>query len=199
MRRYCGRPVPGLLIEAPLRILERQHNNMTKEELINKAKENARENFRLGLNCAESVLDAVVGTGVIKDFPAEIVALSTGFGGGVGQYGTVCGALTGAVMAVGSVHGRKNPKSPNTTALQGNTSGLYRLFNNLPNDFVEQFGQCECGKLIAAFEDFHAKERRKQCQQYVIEAAGMAVEYILRGGEEGYTQKMRKNIAGIKE
>jgi len=173
---------------------------MKKEEVINQAKENARQNFKEGLNCAESVLQAVIDTGIIEDFPPEVVALSTGFGGGIGQYGTICGALAGATIAVGCVHGRKNPKNgtfeERVAQLQG-TPGLYRLFNNLPNDFAEKFGACQCEELTSEYkENFGAKERKKMCQQYVIEAAGMAVEYIIRGKEEGYTQKMRKNVPG---
>jgi len=171
----------------------------SKEELINQARENARQNFREGLNCGETVLKAVLDTGIIKDFPPEVVALATGFGGGIGQYGTVCGALAGATIAVGCVHGRKNPMNgtfeERVGQLQGNP-GLYRLFNNLPNDFAEKFGTCECRELISGFESFEARERKKMCHQLVIEAAGMAVDYIIRGQEEGYTQKMRKNLAG---
>lgn len=173
---------------------------MSGEEIINKAKENARQNFREGLNCAESVLEAVLNTGIIKDISPEVVAVSTGFGGGIGQYGAICGALAGAVMAVGCVHGRKNPKNgtfeERVSQLQGNP-GLYRLFNNLPNDFVEKFGACECEKLTSEYKDnFEAKERKRQCHQYVIEAAGMAAKYIVMGNEEGFSQKMRKNMHG---
>jgi len=175
---------------------------MTNEELITQAKENARQNFREGLNCPECVLAAVISTGIIKDFPPEVVALSTGFGGGVGQYGAICGALAGATIAVGCVHGRKNPKNGTVEErimqLQGNP-GLYRLFNNLPNDFAEKFGACDCEKLTIKYkDDFGSKERKRQCHQYIIEAAGMAVEYILKGKEEGFTQKMRKNVSGKK-
>lgn len=43
----------------------------------------AIENFKNGLNCAESVMDALVRSGALKDSP-EIVGLCTGFGGGIG-------------------------------------------------------------------------------------------------------------------
>lgn len=173
---------------------------MNREDLINQVKENAKQNFRLGLNCAESVLQAVIDTGLIKDFPPEIVALSTGFGGGIGQYGTICGALAGATIAVSCVHGRKNPTKStleeSVSQLQGNP-GLYRLFNNLPNDFMERFGSCECEKLNIDYKDnWAAKERKRRCHQYVIEGAGMAVEYIIKGNEEGFSHKMRRNMPG---
>ena len=173
---------------------------MNKDELINQARENAKQNFREGLNCAESVLEAVVSTGIMKDVPPEIVAVSTGFGGGIGQYGSVCGALAGATIAVSCVHGRKNPKNGDfherVSQLQGNP-GLYRLFNNLPNDFADKFGACECAQLTADYKDnFSAVERKRQCHQFVIEAAGMAAKYILIGNEEGYCQKLRRNMSG---
>jgi len=176
---------------------------MDKEKVINEAKENAKQNFREGLNCSESVLEAVIKTGIIKDFSPEVVAVSTGFGGGIGQYGSVCGALAGATIAVGCAHGRKNPKEgtfeDRVKKLQGNP-GLYRLFNNLPNDFAEKFGACECDKLTIAYkDDFEAKDRKRKCHQFVIEAAGMAAEYIIRGEEEGFTQKLRRNLPGKKD
>ena len=56
----------------------------------------AIENFKNGLNCAESVMDALVRSGALKDSP-EIVGLCTGFGGGIGLAGYTCGALSAAV------------------------------------------------------------------------------------------------------
>jgi len=173
---------------------------VTRDEIIDQAKANAKQNFREGLNCAESVLEAVINTGIIKDIPPEVVAVSTGFGGGIGQYGTICGALAGATIAVGCVHGRKNPKNgtfeERVRQLQGNP-GLYRLFNNLPNDFAEKFGACECAALTSDYKDnFEAIERKRRCHQFVIEAAGIAAKYILMGSEEGYSQTMRKNMHG---
>ena len=78
-------------------------------DFVEQAKNNAADNFKQGLNCAESVFKAILDTGVAPDFLPETVALATGFGGGMGLTGNNWGALIGAVMAVGAVHGRKNP------------------------------------------------------------------------------------------
>jgi len=166
---------------------------LNKEGLISQAKDNARQNFREGANCAESVVKAVYDTGIINDFPSEIIALSPGFGGGIGQYGTICGALAGATIAVGCVHGRQNPLNgtfeERVSQLQG-SQGLYRLFNNLPKNFVEKFGSCDCSLLTIDYKDnLGARERKRQCLQYVIESAGMAIECIINGNEEGYTKR----------
>ena len=61
-------------------------------DLVEQAKENARHNYKNGLNCAESVLKAIIDTG-ITDLPSEAVALATGFGGGLGLNGNNCGGL----------------------------------------------------------------------------------------------------------
>lgn len=167
-------------------------------DLIDKAKELARQNFREGLNCAESVLKAVLDVGV-SDLPPEVVAMATGFGGGIGLSGNNCGALIGAVMAVGMVHGRKNPLEGDFQArvnrLYGNP-GLYRFFNGIPHEFRDKNGAVNCRELTMGFDSWKDKKRREKCSRIVEEAAAMAVDYIIKGKEEGYGQPFGPNVAG---
>ncbi|MGI6453171.1 MAG: C-GCAxxG-C-C family protein [Syntrophomonadaceae bacterium] len=167
------------------------------EDLIQKAKDNAKQNFKDGLNCAESVLKAIIDTGV-TDFPPETVALATGFGGGMGLSGNNCGALAGAVMAVGAVHGRRNPLegefAERVDRLYGNP-GLYRFFNGMPHEFRAKFGSLDCKKLNEGWDEWTNKDRFRQCMKMVVEAAGMAMEYIIKGNTEGYTQPFGENMA----
>ncbi|MCW4055801.1 MAG: C-GCAxxG-C-C family protein, partial [Candidatus Bathyarchaeota archaeon] len=59
--------------------------------------------FRGGYNCAQSVLLAMQEHyGTKSDV---IPKIASAFGGGVGRCGSVCGALTGAVMTIGMKHG----------------------------------------------------------------------------------------------
>ena len=80
---------------------------MTQEEHIEAIIQRARKNFSKGFNCAECVVEAVVNL-VETGLPKDILKLATGFGGGVGLYGDTCGAIAGAVLAVGAVHGRSS-------------------------------------------------------------------------------------------
>ena len=80
---------------------------MEAEKKIADIKERARKNFSKGYNCAECVLEAVL-THVDTGLPKTVQKMATGFGGGVGLYGDTCGAITGAVLAVGAVHGRSD-------------------------------------------------------------------------------------------
>ena len=79
---------------------------MTSEEVIAKVKARAKANFRTGMNCAESVFEAVMAH-MDTGLPPETLCLMTGFGGGGGHFGDTCGALVGAMAALGAVYGRR--------------------------------------------------------------------------------------------
>jgi len=168
-------------------------------EFVEQARNNAADNFKQGLNCAESVFKAILDTGVAPDLPPEAVALATGFGGGMGLSGNNCGALIGAVMAVGAVHGRKNPLegefAERVDRLYGNP-GLYRFFNGIAHEFKAKYGALDCKTLNQDYPEWQDKNRFKACMKMVIEAAGIAAEYIEKGNTEGYTQPFGENVAG---
>jgi C_GCAxxG_C_C family probable redox protein len=79
---------------------------MTPEEVIAKVKARAKANFRTGMNCAEGVFEAVMAH-VDTGLPHETLCVMTGFGGGGGLFGDTCGALVGAMAALGAVYGRR--------------------------------------------------------------------------------------------
>ena len=72
--------------------------------------EKAKENFKIGFNCAESVLKSLTTEMGIEC--SCIPKIATGFGAGLGRYGEICGAITGAVMALGLKYGRSDTKDP---------------------------------------------------------------------------------------
>ena len=64
-----------------------------------KASERAQELFAEHCNCAQSVYAASgAGSGMTEE---QRLAVAAAFGGGVARQGEVCGALTGALMALG--------------------------------------------------------------------------------------------------
>lgn len=75
-------------------------------QLIKAAEEKAQFYFSNGFNCAESVLKSLVDEMNIDC--SCIPEIATGFGAGFGRHGEVCGAITGAVMAIGLKYGRSN-------------------------------------------------------------------------------------------
>jgi C_GCAxxG_C_C family probable redox protein len=55
--------------------------------------------FRSGMNCAQAVLTAF--SDVTKFDNDQALAISSGFGGGMGRLQETCGAVTGAFMVIG--------------------------------------------------------------------------------------------------
>ena len=81
----------------------------TKElTLPEQARDQAKNYFRQGLNCTECVMQSFLDIHG-SDLPPEVIALATVFGGGMGHTKNTCGAITGGVMALSAVIGRKHP------------------------------------------------------------------------------------------
>ena len=59
--------------------------------------------FKEGYNCAQSVLSAYAAQ--LKLNREEALKLTAPFGGGIGYLGEVCGAVSGALMAIGLRYG----------------------------------------------------------------------------------------------
>lgn len=70
-----------------------------------------------------------------------IPRIATGFGGGIGRCGSVCGALTGGVMAIGIRHGT------NETSLEKRLKA-YELSRKLYKEFENRHGSVFCRDLI---------------------------------------------------
>lgn len=83
----------------------------------------------------------------------EVVpAVATAFGGGIGGTGSVCGALAGAVMAVGLRLGRRDPKVRDARA--------YLLTQELRRRFESAMGHVDCRALTGM--DLTTRDGAKQ-------------------------------------
>ncbi len=65
--------------------------------------EKAVEKFKNGLNCSQAVLSAY-GPSLGLD-EETCIRIAAPFGGGIGHVQEVCGAVSGAIMAIGLKHG----------------------------------------------------------------------------------------------
>ena len=151
------------------------------------ARQRARRNFSMGFNCGECVAEALLGE-LVPGVSPDTWKLSTGFGGGIGLYGDTCGALIGAVLAVGAIHGRSC--LPEAEARQDVLAasrrqlyvnpGLYRIFNQLPNWFQERYGHTLCRELTAQWRnDWLCREHTLFCREVITDTAGFAANLML--------------------
>lgn len=136
---------------------------MTKRNTL---REKAAKRFLDGYNCAQSVLLTMFeywnGKNVL------IPKIATGFGGGIGRCGSVCGALTGGVMAIGARYGTN-------VASAEKRQQSYTLSQALYRQFELRHGTVSCKELIhydlSNPEELEkaneAKVFEKKCTDYV--------------------------------
>jgi len=118
------------------------------------AGERAGKLFASGLNCAQAVLQACTG----NDTP-EMMAMSKGFGGGVGGSKCLCGAISGGVMALG---------------LAGKDNRAAKLIES----FKEKNRVTCCVALSKPYK-WKSREHLANCRRITEETAEM-VEHLLR-------------------
>ncbi len=96
--------------------------------------------FSSGFNCAQIVLSCFAERyGMSRD---EAFRIATGFGGGIARNGEVCGAVSGAVMALGLCYGRKEGDDGEK---QENT---YVKVNEFLDRFRALHGSCVCRVIL---------------------------------------------------
>lgn len=158
------------------------------EELREKAKDSAKNYYRLGLNCSECVFKSFLDL-ELTDYPKEVVGLSSGFGAGIGKTKNVCGAFLGAALSVASIKGRKNPLAKGTLKERvkelNDEGGVYSIFNSLVKEFEKDYGTIVCRELTEAYEDWNSRERKKNCQEIIGYAASLAIKHALKENEVG--------------
>jgi C_GCAxxG_C_C family probable redox protein len=165
-----------------------------ERDLRTLASDYAIENYKNGLNCAECVYEALLRCGALKA-PKETIAMTTGFGGGIGATGHTCGALSAAVMACGAVYGRPDPWSvPKEHRGSELRAKYYRRYNKMVNDFIEANTSATCKEICAPYSDWHSRERRINCLKLIGRTAAMAVDFLNMSQEEAFSLPYGKRV-----
>jgi len=102
--------------------------------------EKAVGSFRLGFNCAQSVITAFSDYTKLDDSTA--LALASGFGAGMGSLQDTCGAVTGAFMVFGLHVGHKFDDNAHRKAKSE------KLIREFDKRFKEIHGTTSCRKLL---------------------------------------------------
>lgn len=159
--------------------------NRTIDELVEECGKRAGDNFKVGLSCSECVFKAWLDMG-LTEFPPEVVALASGFGGGLGTTRHTCGAVCGGMMIVGTTKGRKDPFKCETfegrvEELNREPDGVYACHREYVRDVISEWGSLDCRDLILPFKDFHSIERRRNCKQIIKACAMAGARHALEG------------------
>lgn len=150
-----------------------------KEALIAEAEEKARNYFKQGLNCTECLLQTIMDLNDVN-LPQEVICLATGFGGGIGETKNTCGAITGAVLALSAVKGRRNPFAKETLRERVvEIKSHYDPFADMINEIDDIYGTLICKELTAPLGDYEGKARKKNCMQIIGHCAGITQKYVM--------------------
>jgi C_GCAxxG_C_C family probable redox protein len=110
---------------------------MSTEELCQKAV----TYFRSGYNCSQSVL-LTLAEHIDPQSKNELIPkIATGFGGGIGRCGSVCGALTGGIMAAGIKYGTNEVGVEKRAKAYATSQALFK-------QFATQHGSVMCRDLF---------------------------------------------------
>jgi len=117
----------------------------------------AEVHFRDHYNCCQSVLWGVAeACGLMRD--GCIPAIGLAMGGGVGHTGRVCGAVTGAAMAIGLAVEEVVPAD-----IRGRRDAANRAAAPLVHRFEAEFGTADCDRLLGfSWEDPDAEARYRR-------------------------------------
>jgi len=146
---------------------------MLKHEVVELAESYAAKGFL----CSESVLLA---TSNMLEIKCELIPkIATGFGAGIGGCGSVCGAISGGVMALGLKFGRSEPKK--REGIRPYWFGLELL-----KRFEMEFGHITCRELTEC--DLTTEEGRKKyadeelwetkCRKYIASTTALVFDII---------------------
>ncbi len=106
------------------------------EERVTKAK----ENFKAGFNCCQSVILAFNDIAGMDD--AAAATISSGFGGGMGRLREVCGSVSGMTLMAGFISPACNPSD------KTERTANYALVQDFANKFKEINGSIVCRELL---------------------------------------------------
>lgn len=147
----------------------------------------ARDYERSCTGCAQSTVAAALETlGIQAD---DVFRSASGLADGIGLTGDgSCGALTGGVMVLGLLRGRRREDFPDPLAAMSS----YQLARELHADFVARYGSCRCHDIQERLmgRSFDLLDQRQlaeavehgmseHCSQVVGQSARKTVELIL--------------------
>ena len=149
------------------------------EERMDIAGDLGKGYFKQGLNCTECVLKTFMDMYDVN-LPDEVLCMATGFGGGMGHTKNTCGAITGAVLALGTLKGRRDPFGPKEEMMDRINhlqNEIYPIFGEMIEEIEEKYGTLICKEMSQPFGDFESKPRKKNCMEIVSYCASLAAKY----------------------
>jgi C_GCAxxG_C_C family probable redox protein len=138
-------------------------------------------------NCCESTIIRIDEAKPLPGFDTDVMRLASNFGGGGAGWGSLCGAVSGSVMAVGLLLGTEGTESPEE--FQSKRERMREITQEIMQEFESRWGHVNCYDLLGVntrtpegkqrYEEM--KERGEtHCAEYVEWAAENVLEVLKR-------------------
>jgi C_GCAxxG_C_C family probable redox protein len=152
-------------------IFSKNNKGFQMENSIRKSK----ELFDSGFGCAEAVLMMAA---EYKNIQSDLIPkIATGLCGGVSKTNGMCGAVSGSVLAISMLYGRKKVEDSREN-LNAKTQAFIKEFN-------EQYGAVGCTALTGCdlgtdegLVKFDELNMHAKCREFVGEATRMILQLI---------------------
>jgi len=140
---------------------------MKKEVSIKQVRYDAEEVFRIGgFYCSEAIVSSIR-KNFDSNMPAEFIKAASGFPIGVGRSKCMCGAISGAVIALGYFFGSNRQK-------------CMELAYEVQESFRKNHQGTLCCHIHIKGMDIASGEHKKQCVAFTGEMASKTAEVIAR-------------------
>lgn len=149
---------------------------INKDEIFlnrSELKKEAARLHELGYNCAQSVVCAMA-PAIGLDADVAFI-LAEGFGAGMGGMNETCGAVSGAVMALGQIESTGRDKI-------GSKAKTYGHSRDLTGRFANANGTTICRELKGIGSESGA---RRSCPGCIDDAIDLTVDILLEQGAHG--------------
>jgi C_GCAxxG_C_C family probable redox protein len=140
----------------------------------------------LRFNCCESVAMMVNEKHPLPGFDAAAMRIASNLGGGIAGWGEICGAVTGAAMALGLAYGTDGDETKPT--FEEMRARERKITQELIRSFEARWGHLGCCDLLGCTDCTpdarakHAEELKARgeshCDEYVDWAAEKTLEII---------------------
>lgn len=140
---------------------------------MNKREELARQAFKEGYNCSQSMVAAF--SDLMGMDKKTALRLASSFGGGMGRMREVCGAVSGMTFVISALY-------------DDDKSGIYKRVQAVANEFREENGSIVCRELLglskpgpdSPLAEPRTKEyyKKRPCPELVELAADILEKYI---------------------
>lgn len=145
---------------------------MKKEVSIRQVQYDAEEVFRIGgFYCSEAIVSSIR-KNIDPSMPVGLVSAASGFPIGVGRSKCMCGAISGAVIALGYFFGRNEPGPASDKCME--------LAYELQESFRQNHQGTLCCHIHVKGMDLSSGEHKKQCVSFTGEMARKTAELIAR-------------------